>query len=1114
MAQSQQQLAAFEGGEVTPALRGRSDAEEYPYFVETLENMYVEKYGGIKRRPGMHYVNEARDDKVRLVPFIFSREDSYVMEFGNRYVRFFRGEGYVENVGAIQTYLTDGATTKFQYPYGMEQESFAGDAVETTFTYTFTVAGDFKVFLYTGGAWVEQVVILEPNNPTAGQVSHDATAKTVRFPTAPADGEFILIGDVTIDESEIEVFITEDGKVPEDENGDPIPVDPSDYTVEPVNTLDNLLSVFGTAGWNPDAESVGTPWTLPNDGTATSPVGAEPILREIDINLAHGSQVDWGVTIDSFTYEEASRTEQNSSNVVLIDGGDYIVIEEIPIETTDDTGYYNLAAEFRCEDTSGTRTSNFFWELRYNGTLIPGAEGTENTVGSPGTTVTTAVFDISGITLEIGDRLTLEVRATGDHLQSVPTISGSVVASRLVGTGLLNPNAKLKVRARDSGVSSAADEIFVGDLTTPYFWVLGQDVVIDDVQPIQVEFFTDSGLVVTLSDIYARNSKPGWTITFLTAPTAGEVLVIRAKDSALSGAVVSHAKTLFPGLTATPEGEPYEIQSPFLDTELDELYWAQANDVMIFCHYRHKPWRLTRYNAYEWVWDQPTLYGAPWDVEATTHSAKGKDGAAEPLIKDFPFYFDAAAKDAMEVRVDDVLQDVSDWDLKTGETFPVTYQGTVTLTEAPRIGAVVIISLKETGYNSALGYPQCVVFFQERLILAATLDRPQTVWGSRAADFFDFYVPDTAQGQDLNADDAVEYTIAAYTHESIEWLSSERVLVIGTSSTEHRLAPDEYIATDRLPQVSKMTDYGGAHQMPCYMGNMTCFVQQSKTQLRSFTQTLNSVVEQYESINTTWAAEHMLANNTLKEPYYALIPDAIGVMVRDDGQLLTCLYDPSNGEMRVQDMGWSRQITDGQVMSVCVVPDGRIHRIWVAVQREIDGVTKTYIEHLDKDVYMDSVLQYISETATDTFSGADHLEGKTVKVLIDGSVHPDVVIENGSFTTEWPGNFVMIGLGFVPKVVTMPNPEGNPAGTGFGQMGRWSEIWVDLIDSAKPYINGVRPPVRHASTPMGTPEPLVSGPVRMFNTGYDISKQITITQDLPLPFRMVSIFGNFQVNTG
>ncbi|MCP3868221.1 MAG: hypothetical protein GY703_09035, partial [Gammaproteobacteria bacterium] len=439
------------------------------------------------------------------------------------------------------------------------------------------------------------------------------------------------------------------------------------------------------------------------------------------------------------------------------------------------------------------------------------------------------------------------------------------------------------------------------------------------------EFFTDPGLEITLDSIYARNSRSGWEVTLTDAPDIGEVIIMR--DTTASNGLPVEVRHINEPITSVP----FEFQTPFTDSELDHLYWAQANDIMWFCHEDHKPWRLTRRSHYEWVWDQPTLYGVPWDLPGTSWQA---DGTAT----EYEFYFSVTSKSDMEIFFNGELVDAADWDLKSGQTFPVTDNGTVTFDSEPPVGTTVLITSTVSDYNPIFGYPRCVVFFQERLWFAATLNLPQTLWGSRVADFTDFAVKGNKQV--LQPDDAVEYPIAAYTHESIEWLSSERVLVIGTASTEHRVAPDEYIATDRLPKVSKMTDYGGAHQMPMYMGGLTCFVQQSGRQLRSFQQRSNMVLEEYESIELTWMANHMVNNLWIKEPYYALVPDNLAVMVREDGQLLTAMYDPSTGQMDAKESAWSRQITDGTFESVCVIPTDFGHQTWVAVKRTINGVEK------------------------------------------------------------------------------------------------------------------------------------------------------------------------------
>lgn len=83
---------SFAAGELAPSLWGREDLAKYAVGVRTLKNFTVHPHGGVSNRAGMRFVSEARysDRPVRLVPFEYSDTDAYVLEFGDRYVRFFK----------------------------------------------------------------------------------------------------------------------------------------------------------------------------------------------------------------------------------------------------------------------------------------------------------------------------------------------------------------------------------------------------------------------------------------------------------------------------------------------------------------------------------------------------------------------------------------------------------------------------------------------------------------------------------------------------------------------------------------------------------------------------------------------------------------------------------------------------------------------------------------------------------------------------------------------------------------------------------------------------------------------------------------------------------------
>jgi hypothetical protein len=85
----------FTGGELSDRLRARSDLAKYSNGLVTAENILVHPLGGVTRRPGSRFIVEVKDSAAltRLIPFVFSTTQSYILEFGDLYFRVFRDEG-------------------------------------------------------------------------------------------------------------------------------------------------------------------------------------------------------------------------------------------------------------------------------------------------------------------------------------------------------------------------------------------------------------------------------------------------------------------------------------------------------------------------------------------------------------------------------------------------------------------------------------------------------------------------------------------------------------------------------------------------------------------------------------------------------------------------------------------------------------------------------------------------------------------------------------------------------------------------------------------------------------------------------------------------------------
>ena len=95
----------FSSGEIDPLLRSRVDLKQYYNALQTATNVFILPQGGAKRRDGLKYLAEipsaaAPENGVRLVPFEFSSEDSYMFALANQRIYIFRSGALVTNINS------------------------------------------------------------------------------------------------------------------------------------------------------------------------------------------------------------------------------------------------------------------------------------------------------------------------------------------------------------------------------------------------------------------------------------------------------------------------------------------------------------------------------------------------------------------------------------------------------------------------------------------------------------------------------------------------------------------------------------------------------------------------------------------------------------------------------------------------------------------------------------------------------------------------------------------------------------------------------------------------------------------------------------------------------
>lgn len=100
---------AFNAGELSPNLGGRTDFDKYKTGCYRLENFIPLVQGPAEYRPGFRFVAQTRNnnlDRSWLVPFHFNQTQSYVVEFGELYARFYYQRGQLLNSGGTPYEIT------------------------------------------------------------------------------------------------------------------------------------------------------------------------------------------------------------------------------------------------------------------------------------------------------------------------------------------------------------------------------------------------------------------------------------------------------------------------------------------------------------------------------------------------------------------------------------------------------------------------------------------------------------------------------------------------------------------------------------------------------------------------------------------------------------------------------------------------------------------------------------------------------------------------------------------------------------------------------------------------------------------------------------------------
>ena len=418
--------------------------------------------------------------------------------------------------------------------------------------------------------------------------------------------------------------------------------------------------------------------------------------------------------------------------------------------------------------------------------------------------------------------------------------------------------------------------------------------------------------------------------------------------------------------------------------------------------------------------------------------------------------------------------------------------------------------------NTSGNYPSVVTFFEQRLVFANTAANPQTIWFSKNADYTNF----TAGTGD---NDALIYTIASNTVDSIRYLSSTRVLAIGTTGGEFVLtSTNDGPVTPTTTLIRKYSNYGTANVEPVQVADVTLFLQRGARKVREFKFVGDVNTSGYAAPDMTILAEH-ISQGGITQFAYQQEPESIVWALRSDGTLLGLTY-----RREEEVVGWHKHTIGGVfgtgqaiVESIAPLPtDTGNDDLYLIVKRTINSQTKRYVEVLKPfdfgsvttaAFFVDSGLAY-SGSAVTSLSGLYHLEGQSVAILANGATHPDETVSGGGITLDYSSTTAAVGFSYTSEMQTMRIESGSEDGTSQGKPKRIHAVTLRLFETVGIEVGNSsseidRIPFRDSSMAMDQGIPLFTGDKEIeFPGGFDNDDRIYVRQSQVLPMTVLAFY--------
>lgn len=530
-----------------------------------------------------------------------------------------------------------------------------------------------------------------------------------------------------------------------------------------------------------------------------------------------------------------------------------------------------------------------------------------------------------------------------------------------------------------------------------------------------------------------------------------------------------------------------ELATPWSAAQITQLNWTQSADTLLVVHPDVTPRKITRTGANTWTITEWSYFEENGVLYVPTHKFAEDAVTLTPSGTSGSITLSASAPVFQADHVGLRFRVGGKQVLITAVTSATQASAEVKQTLS---GTAATKDWEEQSFSSLRGWPASVCFHQGRLAIGGSRDLPNRLWLSKSMDLFNF---DLGTGLD---DEAIEFSLLSTQVDSIRAVFSGRHLQVFTSGAEWMVVGSPLTPTKI--QLNRQTRVGSPVERsvpPRDVDGATHFVSRNGRDLREFL--FADVDQAYQANDLSMVAKHIM-NDPVDQDYDS--GRRLFHVVMADGIMATLTV------YRAEKVtAWTVFETEGAFQSVAVV-DGETH---VLVLR--DG--GHFIECFDETLNLDAALAGSRETPAAVWNGLGHLNGRSVRVLMDGTTVVEAMVEDGQITLPGPATTIEAGLAYTHRIEPLPPQAGTGQPLAAGRAVRLVQACFRVLETKALFIDTGRgatpiPFRRRGPDRFATRPPAFSGDVKVRAIGWtrDVMQPLwRIEQDLPLPCTVISV---------